>query len=112
MIRKVFYYKNYFENFIENQNLKVKRKIFWVIDVIENERIIPETYFKLIKDGIYEIRVQCGNNIFRILCFFDSNKLVILMNGFQKKTQKTPVKEVELAIKIRKEYENEKSNID
>ena len=92
--------------------LKLKRKFFGVLGIIENERIIPETYLKHVREGIYEVRVQNGNNIFRIFCFFDSDKLVILMNGFQKKTQKTPVREIELAIKIRKEYENEKSNVD
>jgi Phage-related protein len=110
MIRTLFYYKNYFEDFIEKQTLKVKKKIFWVLGIIENERFIPETYFKPIREGIYEIRVQNGNNKFRIFCFFDSDKLVILMNGFQKKTQKIPIKEIEIAIKIKKEYENEKSN--
>ena len=61
-------------------------------------------------DGLYEIRVQSGNNIFRIFCFFDKGKLVVLMNGFQKKTQKTPKKEIEKALKIKKEYEQEKQH--
>ena len=59
-------------------------------------------------DGLYEIRVQLGSNIFRIFCFFDKGQLVILANGFQKKTQKTPKKEIELALKIKAEYENNK----
>ena len=59
-------------------------------------------------NGLYEIRVQFGNDIFRIFCFFDEGKLVVLTNGFQKKTQKTPKKEIEMALKIKEEYENEK----
>ena len=59
-------------------------------------------------NGLYEIRVRQGSNIFRIFCFFDRGKLVVLANGFQKKTQKTPKKEIELALKIKVEYESEK----
>ncbi|WP_317048541.1 type II toxin-antitoxin system RelE/ParE family toxin [Flavobacterium fluviale] len=59
-------------------------------------------------DGLYEIRIQQGNDIFRIFCFFDEGRLVVLTNGFQKKTQKAPKKEIKKALKIKKEYENEK----
>ena len=78
--------------------------------MIEELQRIPETYLKHIEntDGLFEIRVQQGSDIFRIFCFFDQGQLVVLANGFQKKTQKTPKKEIEMAIKIREEYENEK----
>lgn len=71
---------------------------------------VPETYLKHIEntDGLYEIRVQVGSDIFRIFCFFDIGQLEILANGFQKKTQKTPKSEIEFAVKIKEEYENEK----
>ncbi len=59
-------------------------------------------------DGLYEIRVQSGSNIFRIFCFFDKNNLIVIENGFQKKTQKTPPNEIERALKIKKEYYEEK----
>lgn len=55
-----------------------------------------------------EIKLQQGSDIFRIFCFFDQGKLVVLANGFHKKTQKTPKKEIELALKIKAEYESEK----
>jgi len=64
--------------------------------------------FKYIEDGIYEVRVEVGTNIFRVFCFFDEGQLVILINGFQKKTQKTPGNEIAAAMKIKKEYFNEK----
>ena len=57
---------------------------------------------------MYEIRVQVGSDIFRIFCFFDEGQLVVIANGFQKKSQKTPQKEIEMALKIKAEYENEK----
>jgi phage-related protein len=59
-------------------------------------------------DGLYEIRIQLGSNIYRIFCFFDAGSLIIITNGFQKKTQKTPKQEIEKALKIKLEYENEK----
>jgi phage-related protein len=108
--RTVFLYKNYFSDFYKKQRQKVKDKIIWTFRVIENIAQVPEDYLKHIEgtDGLYEIRVQQGSDIFRIFCFFDEGKLVVLANGFQKKTQKTPKSEIEKAIKIKQEYENEK----
>ena len=110
--REVFFYKDYFESFYLKQKEKVKEKIVWTFDLIEEVENVPEKYLKHLTgtDGLYEIRVQLGNNIFRIFCFFDQGKLVVLMNGFQKKTQKTPKKEIEKALKIKKEYEYEKQH--
>lgn len=71
---------------------------------------VPGKFFKHIEDGIYEVRVEVGTNIFRVFCFFDEGKLVILINGFQKKTQKTPKNEIATAKKIKNEYFDEKSN--
>lgn len=73
---------------------------------------IPETYFKHLEntDGLYEIRVQAGNNIYRIFCFFDNDDLVVIGHGFQKKTQKTPSQELDKAEKIKKEYYEEKKS--
>ena len=108
--RKVIFYKNYFEDFFIAQKQKVKDKIIWTFDLIEELQRVPETYLKHIEntDGLFEIRVQQGSDIFRIFCFFDQGQLVVLANGFQKKTQKTPKKEIEKALKIKEEYENEK----
>ncbi|WP_317039214.1 type II toxin-antitoxin system RelE/ParE family toxin [Siphonobacter aquaeclarae] len=77
---------------------------------MEELSVIPETYLKHIEntDGLYELRIQQGNDIFRIFCFFDEGRLVILVNGFQKKTQKTPRKEIEKALKLKEEYESER----
>lgn len=93
--------------FFIKQNSKVQKKILWTFKLIETIEHIPSEYFKHIEgtNGLYEIRIQTGNNIFRIFSFFDKNRLVILANGFQKKTQKTPKQEIEKAIKIKSEYE-------
>jgi phage-related protein len=78
--------------------------------LVEDLQRIPETYLKQIENtnGLYEIRVQLGSDICRIFCFFDQGQLVVLANGFQKKSQKTPKKEIEMALKIKAEYESEK----
>jgi phage-related protein len=109
-IRNIFAYKNYFLHFLHKQKPKVKEKILWTFMVIETVEKIPSEYFKHIEgtDGLYEIRVQFGNDIFRIFCFFDNGSLVVLANGYQKKSQKTPKKEIEKALKIKDEYQNEK----
>ena len=108
--RTIVFYKHYFEDFFVLQRDKVKEKIIWTFDLIEEINKVPETYLKHLENttGLYEIRVQLGNDIFRIFCFFDQGQLVVLANGFQKKTQKTPKQEIQRAEKIKKEYENEK----
>ncbi len=112
MERKIFYYKNYFLDFYSEQSLAVQEKIEYVIKFVRTVKRVPEKFLKHIEgtDGLYEMRVEVGSEIFRIFCFFDKGNLVILANGFQKKTQKTPKNEIERALKIKKEYEYEKSN--
>ena len=108
--RTIIFYKDYFEKFFVKQRQKVRDKIIWTFDLIENLQRVPELYLKHIEntEGLYEIRIQMGSDIYRIFCFFDQGQLVVIANGFQKKTQKTPKQEIELALKIKGEYENEK----
>jgi phage-related protein len=108
--RTAIFYKNYFETFFIQQNNRVKEKILWTIRLIEDVEVLPSIYLKRITrtDGIYEIRIQTGSDIFRIFCFFDKENLVVIGNGFQKKTQKTPKNEIIKAIQIKLNYENEK----
>lgn len=104
--RNLYFFKNYFEDFYEDQTDKVKKKIIWTLRIIEEIDRIPETYLKHLKKttGLYEIRVQVGSNIFRIFCFFDLDNIVVVGHGFQKKTQKTPKQQIERAEQIKKEY--------
>lgn len=109
--RTVITYKNYFEEFLSKQRQKVIEKIFWTFLLIEEVQQVPETYLKHLvdTDRLYEIRIQLASDIFRIFCFFDQGKLVVLANGFRKKTQKTPKQEITKALKIMEEYyENKK----
>lgn len=108
--RSIIFYKDYFEEFFVAQSDGVKNKIIWTFDLIEIVPRIPETNMKHIlgTSGLYEIRIQLGSDIFRIFCFFDEEKLVVLANGFHKKSQKTPKREISKAIKIMCEYGREK----
>ena len=108
--RKIVFFKSYFQDFFNKQSKKVKAKIVWTLDLIEDLDRVPESYLKHIENtnGLYEIRIQMGSDIFRIFCFFDHGKLVVLANGFQNKNQKTPKKEIEMALKIKADYESEK----
>lgn len=109
--RQVIAYKDYFLNFYEKQPDNVQAKIEWTLNLIRVMPIVPEKYFSYMKGykGLYEIRVEVSSNICRIFSFFDKGNLVILANAFQKKTQKTPKQEIERALKIMEEYQNELS---
>lgn len=81
-----------------------------LISIVEK---VPEKYFKHISssNGLFEIRVEFGSNIYRVFCFFDKGRLIILLNGFQKKSQKTPQNEIQLAEKLMKEYFDEQKQL-
>jgi phage-related protein len=110
-VREVIAYKNYFEDFLLEQPQKVQDKIFKIIEAIETLERVPSNYLKSIEGakGLFEARIQLASNIWRVFCFFDNDRLVILLNGFQKKTQKTPKKEIEKAIRLMAKYHQEKS---
>jgi phage-related protein len=110
-VREVIAYKDYFETFLLKQNQKVQDKIFKVIEIIETYERVPSTYLKAIvgTSGLYEARIKLASNIWRVFCFFDKGRLVILLNGFVKKTKQAPKKEINKAIQLMKMYYEEKS---
>ena len=109
-VRQVIAYKNYFEDFLKNQPQKVQDKIYKIIEAIETLERVPSNYLKHLEstNGLYEARIQLSSNIWRVFCFFDNGNLVILLNGFQKKTQKTPKNEIEKALRLMEMYYNDK----
>ena len=109
-VRQVIAYEHHFEDFLREQTTKAQDKIFKVIEAIETIERVPSHFFKQIsgEKGLYESRIQLGNNIWRVFCFFDNDRLVILINGFQKKTDKKPKKEIEKASSLMKKYFNGK----
>ena len=112
VIREIIFYKDHFDVFFEPLTQKVKDKIDEVLFMITIIERIPTKFFKNIENvkGLFEIRIEYESNIYRIFCCFDKGNLVVLFNGFQKKTQKTPTKELEKAEKILQEYFNEKTD--
>ena len=108
-VRTIYIFKDYFPDFYNKQSQKVKEKIIWTFKLIEQIEKVPEEYFKHLEgtNGLYEIRIKLGSNIFRILSFFDKGKIIVIGNGFQKKSRKTPKSEILKAYKIKDEYEKE-----
>ncbi|MDI6804418.1 MAG: type II toxin-antitoxin system RelE/ParE family toxin [Bacteroidota bacterium] len=104
--RQIIFYGHYFQDFYLEANDNVKEKIGYVFRVIKTVDKVPEKFLKHVEgtDGLYEIRVEVSSNIYRIFCCLDKGNLVVLFNAFQKKTQKTPKQEIELAEKLKKEY--------
>lgn len=104
--RQIIFYGHYFQDFYIQQTNSVREKIGYVFRVVKTVDKIPDKFIKHIQgtDGLYEIRVESGNNIFRIFCCFDKGNIVVLFNAFQKKSQKTPKQEIKLAEKLKQEY--------
>ncbi|MDQ3112217.1 MAG: type II toxin-antitoxin system RelE/ParE family toxin [Bacteroidota bacterium] len=111
-IREVVFYKDYYRAFFEKLKPDVKKKFIWTLRLVATIDKIPVKYFKHLEstNGLYEIRVEVGSDIYRAFCFFDKGKLIILLNGFQKKSQKTPKNEIDQAEKLKKQYFNEKES--
>ncbi len=109
-IRQILFHKSYFLDFFNDQTEKVKSKIEHVLFVISVAERIPIKFFKHIEgtDGLYEIRIEYNGNIYRVFACFDEGRIVVLFNGFQKKSQKTPSNEIEKALRIKSEYFIEK----
>ena len=106
--RKIRAYRNYFTDFIKSLSEPESRKVFYVLDMLKTQERLSEKFVKHIEDGIFELRAEYGSNIFRVFFIFDDGNVVLLFNGFQKKSQKTPKQEIDLARKLKREYYNEK----
>jgi len=109
-VRKVIFFGEHFWEFYNSQTPKIKERINWTIKLIKTVERVPTKYLKNITGTtLYEMRMISGTDIYRIFCFFDKGKLVVVLNGFQKKTQKTPKNEIKLAEKLQKQYYDEQN---
>ena len=97
-------YKDYFLTFYRALEAGAQKKIDYVLDVLKMQDRVSEKFVKYIKDGLYEIRASYNGNIYRAFFIFDEGNIVMLFNGFQKKSQKTPSKEIDRALELKKEY--------
>ena len=106
MTRQIIFHGEYFLDFYKNLNIKIKSKIQYVFELIKQVDRVPEKFLAPMSgyEGLFEIRVEYQSNIYRIFCCFDEGRLVVLFNGFQKKTQKTPKDEIERAMRLKNEY--------
>lgn len=102
--RRILVYKDYFLTFYRALEAGAQKKIDYVLDVLKMQDRVSEKFVKYIKEGIYEIRASYNGNIYRAFFIFDEGNIVILFNGFQKKSQKTPSKEIDKALELKKEY--------
>lgn len=104
--RKLIFFRNHFKEFFEPLKEKVKDKIDHVLFLVVTAERIPKKFFEYMNgtDGLFQIRIEFESNIYRIFCCFDEGNLVVLFNGFQKKSQKTPQKEIDKALRIKDEY--------
>jgi phage-related protein len=106
MARQIIFHGEYFVDFYKDLDVKVKSKIQYVFELIKQVDRVPEKFLSPMTgyEGLFEIRIEYASNIYRIFCCFDEGKLVVLFNGFQKKTQKTPKVEIERAMRLKSEY--------
>ena len=108
MDRNIQYYKNYFIDFYNALDSATQRKLAYVIQYVKTESRWNEKFVKFIRDGLFELRAMHNGNIYRVFFILDEGNIIILFNGFQKKTQKTPKQEIEKAIKLKNQYYAEK----
>ena len=109
MKREIFVYKDYFYDFIKTLSEKVVEKIDYALTLLESQDKVSKKFVKYLRDDVYELRAEYESNIYRVFFIFDNGNIVVLFNGFQKKSQKTPQKELEKAIKLKEEYYASKS---
>lgn len=102
--RKIVLYGDYFQRFAKTLNEKELLKLNYIISLLETQDRMPVKFIRFIRDGLYEIRLEYSGNIYRVFFIFDEGQIIVLFNGFQKKTDKTPTKEIEKALKIKEEY--------
>jgi phage-related protein len=110
MKRKIRTYGGYFEAFRETLTKKEQDKIDYGLLILKTQDRISVKFASYIRDGLYELRIEYNGNIYRIFFIFDDGNIVVLFNGFQKKTQKIPLNEIEKALKIKEEYYADKQS--
>ena len=102
--RKILYFKNYFLSFYRTLTEGAQKKFDYSLAMLKIQERISERFVKYIREGIFEVRASHDGNVYRAFFIFDEGNVVLLFNGFQKKTQKTPESEIKKAIQIKNEY--------
>ena len=108
MEREILAYKNYYNEFFESLDKGTQEKVLYALLLLKTQDRLPAKFVKFIKDGLYELRIEWRSNIYRIFFCYDEGRIIILFNGFQKKTQKTPDREINKALRLKEEYYEQK----
>ena len=103
-MRRILTYGGYFEAFVETLEEEIERKIDYGLQLLKTQERLSAKIVKHVGDGLYELRAEWDGNIFRVFFIFDNDNVVVLFNGFQKKSQRTPQNEIKKAQRIKKEY--------
>ena len=110
MKRKIRTYGGYFEAFMATLTEKEQEKVQYGLLLLKTQDRLSKKFVRLIKDGLYELRTEYNSNIYRVFFIFDDGQIVVLFNGFQKKTQKTPASEISKALQIKEAYYADKQS--
>jgi len=110
MTRQIKTYGGYFDAFRNSLNKKEQDKVDYCLLLLKTKDRVPEKFISHIQDGLFELRIEYNSNIYRVFFIFDEGQIVVLFNGFQKKTQKTPPDEIKKALKIKREYYADKQS--
>lgn len=102
--RKIIGFRHYYREFMQTLDIGARKKIYYTLDMLATQERLNTKFVKFVRDGIYELRTEYESNIYRLFFIFDGNRIVVIFNGFQKKTQKTPESEIRKAIQLKKEY--------
>ena len=102
--RKIIAYKSYYRDFMATLTDGVKKKIHYGLDLLASQERVNKKFVEHVREGVYELKAEYEGNIYRVFFCFDAGHVVILFNGFQKKTQKTPENEIQKAIQLKNEY--------
>ena len=112
MKRRIITFGRYFGEFMDGLTIKEREKVDYGLVLLKTQDRLPTKFVKHIREGLYELRTEYNGNIYRVFFIFDEEKIVVLFNGFQKKTQKTPTSQIAKALKIKEEYYEYKRNND
>ena len=110
MERKIIAYENYYKDFFDSLDKGAQEKVLYGLLLLKTQDRLPAKYVKFIREGLYELRIEWQGNIYRLFFCYDDGRIIILFNGFQKKSMKTPSREIDKALKLKKEYESRRRN--
>ena len=112
MKRTLIAYGKYYEEFLATLNDKETLKLKYILSLLETSDRMPIKFIQYIRDGLFELRMEYSGNIYRLFFIFDNTNIVVVFNGFQKKTEKTPPKVIDKALRIKNEYYAHKQSHD